>query len=129
MTKPTYDDAEVMLRLMQMYPVDAANYIWSDEFIPDHDEFVAKQAGRPEAGGSIRAVLGWFESVGTLYKHGLMNEELLFDWLAIDAVWDRVKGHALALREETGNAHFYENFEAMADAQVAWSARRDRTAA
>ena len=42
---------------------------------------------------------------------------MLFDWLAIDAVWGRTKSYALAWREETGEPRMYENFEAMANAQ------------
>ena len=129
MTIPTYQDADVILRLMHLYPADAADYIWSDEFVPDSKRSEATGTGGSEARASLRAVLGWFESVGTLYKHGLLHEDLLFDWLATDATWDRVKGHALAWREEMGNVHIYENFEAMARAQVEWSAERDRTSA
>jgi hypothetical protein len=29
-------------------------------------------------------------------------------------VWDRIKGFALGVREEAGNPHIYELFEAMA---------------
>ena len=129
MAMPTYDDANVMLRLMEMYPAEDAGYIWSDEFNPDYEESEAKRPGDAEAHGRLRAVLGWYESIGTLYKHGLLNEDLLFDWLAIDASWDRVKSHALAWRQAMGNVHMYENFEAMAEAQTDWSARRDRSAA
>jgi hypothetical protein len=58
-----------------------------------------------------------------------MNEDLLFDWLAVDLTWDRMKSHALGWREEIGNPHMYENFEAMANAQRAWATSRDRKAA
>ena len=78
---------------------------------------------------NIRAVLNWYETIGTLHKHGLLNEDLLFDWLAIDLTWDRMKSHALGWREEIGNTHMYENFEAMANAQREWAASRDREAA
>jgi len=47
----------------------------------------------------------------------LINEELLFDWLAAYLVWDRVKGFALGQREESGEPRIYENFEALAKAQ------------
>jgi len=128
MAVPTYDDANVMLQLMRLFPVDESNWIWSDEFTPDYRDWASKQAGRDEARANVRGVLSWFESVGTLYKHGLLNEDLLFDWLAVDASWGRVKEYALAWREEWGNIHLFENFEAMAEAQLAWTAARDRAA-
>ena len=43
--------------------------------------------------------------------------QILFDWMAIDLVWDRIKGFAFGVREQTGEPRIYENFEAMAKAQ------------
>ena len=118
MGKPAYEDANVMLRLVNSWPVEASDWIWSDEFIADHREYLERH---PEGEGfsNIRMILNWYETIGTLYKHGLINEELLFDWLAVDAVWQRMKSHALAIREESGEPRMYENFEAMAEAQRA----------
>ena len=130
MGKPTHDDAKVMLQLVQMWPFEATNWIWSDDFEPDYETFAAARPGRSaeDVGiANVRAVLNWYETIGTLYKYGLLNEDLLFDWLAVHAVWDRVKAHALAHREH--NRHMYENFEAMAAAQREWTAARDRAAA
>jgi hypothetical protein len=129
MAKPTHEDADLMLQLVRSWPVEATDWIWSDEFIPDYKESAAKDTEAGEGSANIRAVLNWYETIGTLHKHGLLNEDLLFDWLAIDLTWDRMKSHALGRRAEIGNPHMYENFEAMANAQTAWTASRDREAA
>ena len=50
----------------------------------------------------IHTTLNYFETVGTLHKDGLINEQLLFDWLAVEAVWDRVKSLAIGDREQYG---------------------------
>ena len=46
MSKPTKDDANLMIQLMRWGAAenlqDARNWIWSDEFISDYDEFIAK---------------------------------------------------------------------------------------
>jgi hypothetical protein len=118
MPKPTHDDAQIMLQLVQAWPVEATDWIWSDEFVADPDEFAEKYPGAGPQFSSLRGVLNWYETIGTLYKHGLLNGDLLFDWLAVYAVWDRVKEHALAWREEMGEPRMYENFEAMAKAQT-----------
>ena len=118
MPKPTHEDAQLVLQLVQAWPVEATDWVWSDEFIADHDEFAKKYPGASEELSSVRAILNWYETIGTLFKHGLLNEDLLFDWLAVYAVWNRVKSHALAWREETGEPRMYENFEAMAARQV-----------
>jgi hypothetical protein len=128
MAKPTHKDANLMLQLVRSWPVEATDWMWSDDFTSDYKEFAARHPGGGEAFANIRAVLGWYETIGTLHKHGLLNEDLLFDWLAVDLTWDRMKSHALGWREEIGNPHMYENFEAMAKAQTKWATARDRKA-
>jgi len=121
MAKPTYQDAALMLQLAQWWAAsglsEAVNWMWSDQFIPDYTEFVKKYPPGSEGFGNTSKICSWYETIGTLYKHELFNEELLFDWLAISLVWDRIKGFALGCREQTGKPQTYENFEAMAKAQ------------
>jgi hypothetical protein len=124
MAKPTHEDAVVMLQLVHSWPVEASDWIWSDEFTPDYAEYSASNPDGGPAFANVRAILNWYETIGTLHKHGLISEELLFDWLAIDAVWERMKSYALAWREEMGEARMYENFEAMAKAQRDFAAAR-----
>ena len=87
MSKPTKDDANLMIQLMRWGAAeglqDAMNWIWSDEFISDYDEFIAKYPRGSKEYGYATKVCGWFESIGTLYKQNLLNGELLFDWLTI----------------------------------------------
>jgi hypothetical protein len=121
MAKPTREDATLMLELLQVWAAmgisDAAGWVWSGEFIPEFAAFVEKYPAGSEGFKNASRVCLWFETVGTLHKHGLLSEELLFDWLATDQVWDRLKGFAAGLREGAGNPGLYENFEAMAGAQ------------
>ena len=41
------------------------------------------------------------ETIGALWKHGLLSEDLLFGWLWVSDVWERVQGLALAQRQGT----------------------------
>ncbi len=54
---------------------------------------------------------------------GDRQDDLLFDWLAVSAVWERIKGYALGVRQGAGNPRLYENFEALAAANAAYDAR------
>jgi hypothetical protein len=118
MAKPTYQDATLMLQLAQWGAASgmqkATTFLWSDKFVPDYAEFVEKYPRGSEEYAHASQICGWYETLGALYKHGLFNEELLFDWLWVSGVWDRIKGFALGVREEAGNPHIYELFEAMA---------------
>lgn len=127
MTKPTYQDARLILQLMQLHTAsglsEALNWLWSDQFIPDHAEFIKKYPLGSKENIAASKICGYFETIGTLWKHGLINEDLLFDWLAVEMVWDRIKGFALGVRQIANEPRLHENFEAMAKAASAWSAK------
>ena len=46
MSKPTKDDANLMIQLLRWGAEegvqDAMNWVWSDEFVSDYDAFIAK---------------------------------------------------------------------------------------
>lgn len=123
MAKPTHQDAIIMLRLYQLSAIaglsEATNWMWSDNFITDYAEFIKKYPPGSEGYEKATRICGYYETIGTLYKNGLFNEELLFDWLAVYLVWDRIKNFAIGLREEAREPRLFENFEAMAKAQKA----------
>ncbi len=127
MAKATYQDAMLMLQLAQWgaasgFP-EATNWLWSDQFVLDYADFVKKYPIGSDGSLSASKICGYFETLGTLYKHGLFNEDLLFDWLAVSMVWERIKGFALGVRQEAHNARLYENFEALAKANAAYDAK------
>ncbi|MFN2285198.1 MAG: hypothetical protein ACK2UQ_12310 [Anaerolineae bacterium] len=121
MTKPTHQDATLMVQLAQwgssMGLEDAYNWIFSDEFVTDYAAFQEKYPMGSEGYGTAFKICYWAETVGTLYKQGLFSGELLFDWLAAAMMWQRLKGFALGMREQYGVPGLWENFEAMAKAQ------------
>jgi hypothetical protein len=122
MAKPTYQDASLMLQIAQWGAATglpkANSFLWSDKFEGDYKEFVKKYPSGTDEYSYASQICGWFETLGTLFKHDLFNRELLFDWLLVSGVWDRIKGFALGVREEAKEPKLYENFEAMAKAQT-----------
>ena len=95
---------------------EALNWLWSDQFVVDYEEFAKKYPFGSEGRDSVAKICGAFETLGTLYKHGWFNEDLLFDWLVVPVVWERIKGYALGVRQGAGDEAIYENFEALAAA-------------
>jgi hypothetical protein len=126
MVKPTLQDAELMLRLQELMILsgahEAKDFLWSREFNPDYDEFEKNYPAGSDGDILVSKVCGFFETVGTLHKHGLVNEELLFDWLVVSLVWERVEGWARARRERSGEPRLFENFEKMARAGAEYDA-------
>jgi hypothetical protein len=63
---------------------------------------------------AVRTVLVFGETIGTLVKNGLLDRELVQDWLWVQGLWDRVGPAARRAREELKEPRLYENFEALA---------------
>jgi hypothetical protein len=108
----THDDAMLMVELAKwgaMIGLDeASRTIFADDFDPDTVEASDKPIG---------AILMFNETVGTMVKNGLLNRDLVYDWLWIAGSWDRVGPAAKRAREKVGVAQLFENFEALAAGQ------------
>jgi hypothetical protein len=122
MAKATYDDANLMVQVLQWWAMadlnSALNWMFSDDFIMDYDEFIADYPPGSEGYGHVQNILGAMESLGTLVKNDLFNEDLAHDWLGSHLVWRRIGSIALGLRKDTGEPRLYENFEALAKASA-----------
>ena len=120
MSDATKEDAQLVVQLAQlgtqMVPSQARGWIWSDEFVSDAEEFYEKHPPGSKEFDHVNGTATWYETVGTLWKHGLLDEELLFDWLYVAGMWERLKPLLVAQRRNT--PQLWENFEAMAEAQV-----------
>ena len=107
-----HDDAMLMVELAKWGAMiglqEAGAAIMADGFDPDLVE-----ATDPP----VRAVLMFNETVGTLVKNGLLNGDLVHDWLWVAGMWGRVGPAALRAREKSGVPQLYENFEALAAGQ------------
>jgi hypothetical protein len=86
---------------------DAMAAIWADDFDPD-----TADASEPH----VRNALMYYETIGTLVKNGLLDRDLVTDWLWVAGVWERVGPAALRLREVT-TPEMSANFEALAVGQ------------
>lgn len=106
-------DAALMIQLAQWASTlglqDATRTIFDDGFDPNtaqaHDD-------------AVNAVLTFGETVGTLTKHGLLDDALVLDWLWVAGLWERVAPAALAEREKRGVPQLFENFETLAAQQM-----------
>ena len=84
-------DAALLVQLAQWGSMtgleEALHAVWADDFDPEtasaEDVFVAR-------------VLNWGETIGTLTKNGLIDTDLVLDWLWVSGVWQRV-GAAMPL--------------------------------
>jgi hypothetical protein len=108
----THDDAMLMVELAKwgsMAGIDeAARDVMSDHFDPEKAD-----AEDP----SVSKVLMFGETIGTLVKNGLLDRELVYDWLWIEGSWAKVAPAAKRARAKAGVPQLYENYEVLADGQ------------
>ena len=104
------EDAQLIVQLAQwgsmMNLGDASGEIFSEDFDPETATMENE---------SVRTVLYFYETIGTLVKNDLLDRALVLDWVWAAGAWDRVGPAAMKLRERTSPAMF-ENFEALAKA-------------
>jgi hypothetical protein len=122
MAKPTQEDAKIILELakmgMQPQLADAFAWLFAEPPPTKYDRFNEKYPPGSRERRWADQICGFFETAGVLWKHELINEELLFDWIWVGGPWERIKGFALAQRKEFNNPKIYELFEALAAAEA-----------
>ena len=105
----TYEDAHLVVQLMrlsnEMGVHDAMKEIFSDQFDIGDGSSENK---------SVRTILTFGETLGTLVKHDVLDWDLLSDLFWIDGMWSRVAVGARYVREHLGDPRLYEHFEALA---------------
>jgi hypothetical protein len=106
------EDAKLVVELAKWGTMielqDATNVVFADDFDPDS----ADVTDRP-----VQTILLFGETLGTLVKHGLLDRGLVYDWLWVSGLWEKVGAAALRSREKLGVSQLYENFEALASEQ------------
>jgi hypothetical protein len=110
MTPPTQVDAQLMIQIAQWGTSMGLEEALTEIFSPDFDANAEDAVSSP----LVRRVLTFGESIGTLTKNDLLNEELVKDWIWVEGLWARVGPAALRQREAMGEPRLYENFEALA---------------
>ena len=108
----THDDAMLMIELAKWGSMigvyEASRELFADNFDPDTVEVTNPSVGN---------MLMFGETIGTLVKNGLINRELVYDWLWVEGTWARVAPAAKRAREKAGVSQLYENYEALAAGQ------------
>jgi hypothetical protein len=109
----TREDATLIVELAKWGAMieltEASRKVFADDFDPE--------SARP-LDPEVQTLLIFNETIGTLVKNELLDRELVYDWLWIAGVWERVGPAARRAREDAGVPELYENFEALAQGQA-----------
>jgi hypothetical protein len=108
-----HDDAALVIQIAQ----------WSTQMgLPQATRAVFAEGFDPQSASAddeaVSTVLSFGETVGTLTQRGLVDTDLILDWLWVAGLWRQVGPAALRERDRFGVPELYENFEALARKQT-----------
>jgi hypothetical protein len=108
----SHEDAMLIVELSKLGAMmkldEASRDLFADSFDPESAEV---------SDPSVQRILFFYETIGTLVKNGLLDRDLVYDWVWAEGVWKKVGPAAERAREKAGTAALYENFEALAAGQ------------
>ncbi|WP_018131564.1 DUF4760 domain-containing protein [Effusibacillus pohliae] len=126
MNKPTRQDADLMLKLYQQFEADrmrAARKWMATEFqVSTYERFVERHPRGSEGFDHFTGFCGFFEMIGTFFKHGLLHPDLIFEMWYINGFYGPVYPIIDGWRKQ-GDKHIAENFEILALAELDWIAK------
>jgi hypothetical protein len=124
---PTWEDADLLLRLDDLAAREetrkAFDWFRSTHLGSDDPNVHPILRGSPEF-SYVSRFIELFETMGTLVKFGLLNEELVHDRWVVRSVWQFLKPTIDRERKTIGSPTLGENFEWLAERNRAWAERR-----
>ena len=126
------DDAAALVRLVhlraQLQVSDGLDVLWRPDFPQDTYTIDAWYPPGTDGRRGLESVLVWFDTVGTLVKHGLLDPAIARDVARADLVWARIGPMAVAERGRTGDDEMWGGFQLLAKLHATETAAADRAA-
>jgi hypothetical protein len=129
---PSHDDAAALVQLVhlhaQLQVSDGLDVVWRPDFPQDPYTIDAWYPPGTDGRRGLESVLVWFQTVGTLVKHGLLDPAIARDVARADLVWARIGPMAVAERGHTGDDEMWGGFQLLAKLHATETAAADRAA-
>ena len=123
--KPDKEDADLLLRLMEVgntpEATDAMAWFGKDFDAKNYKEFKAKYPDGSPGDRHFGTLMTRLELDGVLVSHGLLNENLYFDFSGIGFMWPKLGPIVEGARKEMKSQALWENAVWLAERQKQWS--------
>jgi hypothetical protein len=120
--KPTYDDANLLLRLYELRREETMRKArkWFASFSPNNPEDVQKVAARDsQENAYLRMVISYWEMAASFVTSGVLNEELFLQNSGEAlVVWEKTRTLIEESRKMMNNPGFMKNFETIAQSLI-----------
>lgn len=117
--KPTYDDANLILRLYEMRREErmrkARAWFAGNFKVKTYDELLKLAPGGSDENASFRMVTSYWELVSSFMTSGILNKELFFQsGRELLVVWERLRVVLPGIREQYKDPSYMGNLERVA---------------
>jgi hypothetical protein len=133
MVQPTYDDANLLLRLYEIRREDkmrqARQWFLFEFTAGDWKQIREMFFTGAEQDNYLRMVVSYWDMACALVKQGVLNKDLFYSTNGEHlVVWNKTKPWVAGVREEFKNPFMLRNLEDIAEDTVQWRARQlDKT--
>jgi len=125
MSKPTKEDAALLLQLLAVWGADEENkkaYIWVyfELDVKNYDDFKTKYPMGSEGYRNIMIFASNGEQLGVLVNKDLLSEDLVYDLFG-DMLWEKVELIVHGLRKDANRPRLFENYEVFGKKYQIWA--------
>jgi hypothetical protein len=128
--RPTYDDANLILRLYEMRREDrmrqARAWFNAKVKVKNYEELIKLAPGGSEENASLRMVVSYWDLVASFITAGVLNKELFFQsGREMLVVWERVRDYLPSQREAYQDPRYLGHLETVGNEFAAWFKKQD----
>jgi hypothetical protein len=115
-TRPTYDDANLILRLYEMRREErmrkARSWFTANCKVKSYEELIKLAPGGSDENASFRMVVSYWDLVGSFITAGVLNKELFFQsGREMLVVFERMRELLPSMREAYKDPHYLKHLE------------------
>ena len=131
--RPTYDDANLILRLYEMRRDErmrqARAWFTAKCKVKSYDELIQLAPGGSEENASVRMVTSYWDLVASFMTSGVLNKELFFQsGRELLLVWERVREYLPSMREAYKDPNYLQHLETIGNEFAAYFKKQDKIA-
>lgn len=128
-TQPTYDDANLILRLYEMRREErlrkARAWFTANFKVKSWEELQKLAPGGSDENASYRMVVTYWDMVASFISGGVLHQELFFQsGRELLLVWERVKDVLPAVRQQYQDPHLWAHLETVGNEFAAYFKER-----
>jgi hypothetical protein len=131
--KPTYDDANLILRLYEMRREDrmrkARAWFTANCKAKSYEELIKLAPGGSDENASVRMVTSYWDLVSSFMTSGVLNKELFFQsGRELLLVWERVRDYLPSMREAYKDHSYLQHLELIGNEFAEYFKKQDPVA-